>query len=255
MAISKLRELAGTRYFYGRTIGQLENALEQALKNGDTLDLNQCRFNSAFAVSKLAEYYGKVPMINSESPELEAYLKHNCDAATHDYKLKDAVELRYTPVGKSEFAAYVNNFDLSKKYYINPNSPDAGMTKLFAAFLMAVKPSVVIDAGTTLSDIFEIIRADWLPVRGFHNSYWEVLNGTVLVERKVVKGKVYVPMVGEMDESEFVNARVVLPYVYSNRTLKNDEEFQRSLKNLIRRLTTIKVGTKKMKDYIMEKEN
>lgn len=248
--IKKLNELLGTKYIYGPIIGKLEDVLEQAVANNYTLDLYQCRFLSPHAVNKLNQYYGSVDMINTESKELNKVLEHNCKAARIQRDLKAVERLKFKQVPKSEFKNLINNFDSSKRYYIDKEDFDDAYTKMFAALIMLLKPETEIDAGPFLSDIFNIIRQTWLTSRGYHKAYWEVVNGSALIQRNVDCGRVFVPMEGKINESDFVISHCVLPIEFSIQSLRHTSEFESTLISLIERLTTVKESKHKMKDFI-----
>lgn len=52
--VKKLCELTNTKYFHDGVVGELRDALNTAVKNGYTVDLAGCRFNSVNAVRELA---------------------------------------------------------------------------------------------------------------------------------------------------------------------------------------------------------
>lgn len=251
--VKKLCELANTKYFHDGVVGELRDALNTAVKNEYIVDLAGCRFNSVNAVRELAGFYSKLQFVESEIPELDTILKHNCQVANGGAKLIGARLLDCTYFTPNALHDYLKTFDKMQVYKLPDMLHYPGNKALVYNIVILVSiifPETVIDVGPNLTEIFKIVRSKWVNRRGPHRYYWEVC-GSSLIKREVIDGRVYIPMEGYFTEEDFIYNRVVLPVEFGTKKIGRDPEFSDVLQNAVNVLTTVPDDGHKLKDYII----
>jgi hypothetical protein len=208
-----LKVRMGTRFMINSLNLRLTRILEECKENGNTLDLNGCRFGPTCA-TLLSRYYSTVDLCNSESVYLDGILKNNCLAARATYDEYESLDLR----NASELNTYLR---LAEELPAGAcYKPDMALSDPWSRatliLLIMTRPDIEFDIRSCGADVFEFVRDAWLSSAEHHEMYYERVGVDITVRQVTSDGLYGDEYSGFKNERDFIHERKVLPYEFGN---------------------------------------
>ncbi|MBQ2885909.1 MAG: hypothetical protein IJE43_19460 [Alphaproteobacteria bacterium] len=215
--MEKLKELLGTKYVYNDYVLDLTRILD----NVKEIDLADCKFGPN-AVEVLRKYYGRVLFVNSTDPNLNQILLHNNGIKVADTRELESLSLDFNSV--DELLALLKSLDSKGAYQIKQSSISQPKRIATITLMTLLMPSITLDIGLDVKDVFSFARTEWLKTNKHHDEYW-LVSGTSLLKVKVENNTVRLLDGSLMKESNFVKNHMAMPVEFGTEVLIKDEEF------------------------------
>lgn len=251
--MTKLADIAGTKYFIDRNEVKLQVFAKACEACGDIdIDLAGCKFGKTVADTILLELCKKYNFHNSENPELDAILKNNTRVVRGEVSSCDYITIPCEFANMDEIMQYLNQIDSSIVYRLDDrNTSNRKLTAAIAICIILRYPDVVLDLTSRASEVFDIVRKNWLLYRSSHKSYQHVVGSSIIQRSVESDGKVYIPGVGRITEDRFVEDYCVLPAEFGQIELYRDAEYAEVMRNVFEEFRKERFREKRMSDFIV----
>lgn len=218
MAKKKVYNLMQTRYIINAKLPQFRAILEEAYKNGDELDFDDCRLGP-YCASALKSYYGKVAMCNTEDPALDALLKRNAQTSTLQEEVYPTLQIPASPTIE-DVRSMIATLPKGDRYMLNPV---LGNNKqiAFCTLLIMSRPDIDWDISKCSVFIYEFVVDEWRKREEPHNLYIEFINSTVITLQKDGKGRIGSVSSGYLPVETYGVEHYILPADFGTEMLVN----------------------------------
>lgn len=217
-----LHELMGTHYIIEAFSNRLSNILDDIEKNGDILDLADCKLGTSCR-RLIDSKYGKIQMCNSTDAYLNSILQHNTQRA---YDNAGAIEKYQDLVisgtkDLSTFEELYQTLEQNGKYFVKTD----GLKDMVTLILLIMRrPDIDFDLRECSVPVFNYVREAWLQSPMHHDSYYELIRPDIVKVTINENEKYGNPDQGYYDERSYINYRNVLPYDFGNIDLLAGDE-------------------------------
>lgn len=218
MATISIYEKMGTRYIINSMYQKFDGILEEAMKNGDTVDLVDCKLGPSSA-SVIGRYYGKLNIINSGRKEWNDILIRNTQAALTEEEEYPTFRIPINPT-MEDFAELSATLKTGDSYRLMP-SLDSNKQTAFAVLLILKNPGINWDIYERGVKIYEFIYNEWKMREQPHNSYIEFFAGTVRTLTCDSRGKIGTPAGGYLTPDLYCLSHKILPEDFGTKQLIN----------------------------------
>ncbi len=199
----------GTKYIIDSLRGKFETLLQKALKDGETVDLRNCKFGPESA-AVLRDYYSSVDMVNTTDSKLDALLKKNCEIARR--ALPEPYPLLNIPnnLTSKEFTEIFKSVKSGDKYGFS--TMDEGDKKIATIVMLILgHPEVEFDINSVAVDVYEFVNNEWKSNRLPHDEYIEFLQPGIDYLTVDSKGYIESPTHGRLKAEFYIDRYMVLP--------------------------------------------
>lgn len=218
MGIIYLRDVMETRYIINALAMRFRRCMDDAIANGNTVDLAGCRFGPDCA-NMLNEYYDKVPMQNSEEPECDAIIKNNIEYKTGAIEEYEPLVIDHVD-GADVFLDLYNNLPQGGQYKVECSLIDIKCRATLVLLIMT-RSDLELDIRQCASDVYDFVRNTWLGVAEHHDKYYELLAPNTVIREMTEDGYFGDRSYGYQKEQTFIRNRIVLPFEFGNTQLVN----------------------------------
>lgn len=253
MAVVSVVYALHTRYIIESMEAQFRQILEDAKKNGDTIDLNKAKLSPTNA-AHLRSYYSTVNFINSEDAELDALLKSNMENARTSFERSPYLEIPTDPTF-IDFRDILLKLKKGDSYALKPSRSNERQMALCVMLILKC-PGVEWDVADVIGDIYNFVSVDWQTMKEQHSEYIEI-SGRSVVKRTVGSdGLIGVHSGDRMPVKQYVVLHKVLPADFGTKDLvqivngKAVGEWSRVVEHCMSILTRPEVKVRKLTSYL-----
>lgn len=244
--VINVAEKLGTRYVIQAYVPEFKRVLSE--NPSATYDLCDCRLSYQASIA-LREFYGTHNLVNTKNETLNRYLKMNCERSKMN---KDIEKIRLYPESYdvTDIHSYITSLKEGVVYEFRVDARIGLDWQLaFLCLLILTRPEITVDIGYINSDLCEFIRSVWLYKAEHHDIYLEV-DGTNLIERRVVDGYVAVPYRNELSEDMYRETFKCYPVEFGMEYLYEKPEWEEVVNKCLKILTKKVQRPKSIKDFI-----
>lgn len=245
--MEKLKDILGTKYVYN----DYELELMRVLDSVTEVDLADCKFGPK-TCDILRKYYGRVLFVNSTDLDLNRILLHNNGIKVANSKEFESLTLDFNSV--DELLVLLKSLDKNGVYKIENSAISQPKRIATIVLITLLMPSITLDIGRDLGDVFSFARMEWLKTNKCHDEYW-LVSGLSLIRVKIENKTAKLLDGSVLKESNFVKNQMVMPIEFGTKVLIKDEEFSLIFTKCLQVLDARHETEHRMLDFIERRIN